>query len=293
MLTPADANTEDEWYDTTTSEDCTPVKSNTARGVEPSSPRSRYQTRISQMSETQNGTLITPRPFYCMNVLTVISTTVPSLFDTALPPCNADVQIAYQIVNSRLRTRWLEMHNSGSLATTRAPLVAVCRSVSRELKEQQRLWQNGKRLVKNRKPWCRESVFQYELRWIDYFIREAKAMVPVLLTESEMLDKKSNMPDVPPELEFDKLKRFVPGYVLVLWHAWNEKKRAGTPASRLAVPEIQNGGQRGGGPDTMQTKIENESKEGPSQDTTSHETPTPRAGGSENDAHYWSEGVHD
>lgn len=194
------------------------------------------------------------------------------------------------------------MHNTGSLASTRAPLVAVCRSVSRELKHHDRERQKSKKENKYVRPYYRPSVFHYQLCWIDYFIREAKAMVPVLLTESEMLDKKAKMPDVPPELQFEALPRSVPPYVVTLWREWNEKKRAGTPASGLAVPEVQNGapgGLRGGGvmSPIAETKTDNENKDGDlslSQDTTPVATPTPTPGGSsESDAHFWSEGGHD
>jgi hypothetical protein len=177
-----------------------------------------------------------------MIMLTLPSNTVPSLLDTTLPPCNAEIQIAYEMVNTRLRERWEEMRSTGSLQTARAPLVAVCRSVQRTLKEQQsiRFGNNKWGESKDLKPWSRNIVFYYQLRWIDYFIREAKAMVPKLLTESEILEKKEKMPVVPPELLFGKLTPEVPDYVLPKWRAWNEKKREGTPTSRLAVAERQN-----------------------------------------------------
>ncbi|KAF2744423.1 hypothetical protein M011DRAFT_489009 [Sporormia fimetaria CBS 119925] len=235
---------DDEWYDATTSEEGNPAKKSKDDVNRADSVVSVQSASPLGMSERQSELL----------------QYMPSLFDTARPPCNADIQIAYEIVNTRLRSVWLEAYGRKSVVDT-------CELVRKILRNQDRLVPMGtaKGPDKRRRPWCREIVWLYQLRWADYFVREAKAMVPLLMTESEYLEGKKSMPVVPPELQFDSLERHVPEYVLEQWKMWNEKKRGGVPSipgvqvqhngiensvDSVKTPQID-GGMRGGGDEEM------------------------------------------
>lgn len=145
--------------------------------------------------------------------------TVPALFGKDLPPCGAEIQVAYDNVNTRLRQRWLS--HRGQLSAS-----DICQTVKEELSNQNLMWpafcfKAGQ--FKKRKPWRRENVFHYEVRWIDYFVREAQAPEP--MTESEIVDREKQ-PSVPNVLGFTCDKK----EVLELWDAWHTKKRARAPA---------------------------------------------------------------
>jgi hypothetical protein len=145
---------------------------------------------------------------------------VPSLFSKDLPPCGLDLQVAYENVNERLRKCWLHFRGEKSVAE-------VCQVVKDDLDNQKYLFPafGPTREVarKQRIPWRRETVFNYEIKWIDYFLREAHAVEP--MTESEIIAR-TKQSSIPKELGLwcDDL------HVLDLWEAWHTKKR--TP-SRL------------------------------------------------------------
>jgi hypothetical protein len=201
---------------------------------------------------------------------------VPPLFGTDLPPCNAEVQVAYGIINSKLRQRWL--NSRGQASTT-----DICKAVKEELSQQNTLWPPFalKGPFKRRKPWCRETVFKYQMYWIEYFNREAQALEP--LTESEIMDRKKQA-SVPRELRFNVV-RFD---ISKLWDQWHEKKRAKTPlvpgVSHENVVEVQS------------TKGETEQKvqspidpiKPPSSSVESFASP-PMVDGAGDDAHSWSQ----
>jgi hypothetical protein len=152
---------------------------------------------------------------------------VPALFGLDLPPCGLEQQVAYESLVLRLRTTWL--NHGGRLSP-----IDVVQVLKGELDAQNYRWPSRshkgshkgflKGTSQRRTPWCRENVFAFQLRWIEYFAREAQAQDPQLMTESELMER-SKENGVPPEL---KLRVSRPD-VLRLWNEWNEKKRKRTP----------------------------------------------------------------
>lgn len=144
---------------------------------------------------------------------------MPALFGTDLPPCGPDVQVAYSNVNALLRQRWIYYKGAQSASN-------ICHLVKAHLHNQNEIWPPffSRSETKHRQPWRRENVFQYELRWIDYFVRESQAPEP--MTESEIIDRAKES-SIPKELRITCNRNDV----LQLWDAWHEKKRARTPTT--------------------------------------------------------------
>jgi hypothetical protein len=149
---------------------------------------------------------------------------VPSLFGVDLPPCNAEIQVAYENVVTILRSRWLAQRG-------RIAAIDLCNSVKTDLINQNFMYPafSIKGKYKKRKPWRRENVFKYELRWIEYFVREAQAQCPDLMTESEIMERRKEA-SAPGVLGFNLADW---PDVRNLWDEWHMKKRAKT----LAMPE--------------------------------------------------------
>ncbi|PSN71598.1 hypothetical protein BS50DRAFT_570925 [Corynespora cassiicola Philippines] len=193
---------DDEWYDTASSEGNSPVKHSSMADGESS------VVSVKPLSPDEEARLL---PF------------VPSLFAKDLPPCGPEIQVAYENVNGRLRELWL-FHRG------RLTAVEVTQAVKEELNNQNFMYpaHTLKGEVKLRKPWRRESVFQYEMRWIEYFVRDAQAQDPALMTESEILDRKKESL-IPAVLGLTTKHPAV----LTMWEGWHEKKRAKTPDMHL------------------------------------------------------------
>lgn len=150
---------------------------------------------------------------------------MPSLFGKDLPPCGPEIQLAYENVNKRLRKQWL-----ADLGATSA--LDVCLAVRCELEHDEKNRPPFSRpsattrvLGRYRTPWRRESVFLYELRWIDYFVREAnearEANHAEPMTESGILARAGP----PSELHLPLERQDI----LQLWDAWHAKKRGTSP----------------------------------------------------------------
>jgi len=206
---------------------------------------------------------------------------VPALFGTDLPPCGLEIQVAYENVNARLRERWLD--HRGRLGA-----VDICQAVKDELSNQNFLFPafSIKGTAKKRKPWRRENVFKYELRWIDYFVREAQAQAPELMTESEIMDRKKEA-SAPAVLGFNINRQDVSR----LWDAWNEKKRAKT----LAMPgvDIDTGLVAGLPNGIVKQEANSNVKESMQSFTDSDITVVQPVADAEDEAHHWSQGGHD
>lgn len=213
---------------------------------------------------------------------------MPSLFGLDLPPCNADIQVAYENVVNRLRVRWLNQR--GSIGT-----VDLCHAVKTELSNQNFMFPafSIKGPFKKRKPWRRENVFKYELRWIDYFVKEAQAQSPDLMTESELMERRKES-SAPAALGFNLGDR---PDVRKLWDEWNAKMRAKT----LAMPERDTNidtGLAAGSPEGNVLKETNgNAKESNPDSTDSMDSDItlvqPKTEGKPDDAHLWSQGGHD
>jgi hypothetical protein len=177
---------------------------------------------------------------------------VPSLFGVDLPPCNAEIQIAYENVVNLLRFRWLDQHGQ-------TDAVDLCHAVKTELTNQNFMYPafSIKGKYKKRKPWRRENVFKYELRWIDYFIKEAQAQCPDLMTESEVLERRKEA-SAPGVLGFNLADW---PDVRKLWDEWHVKKRAKTLAmpERIDTPLANDEGEVNM---LQETKMDSDAKEG-------------------------------
>ena len=149
---------------------------------------------------------------------------MPSLFGVDLPPCNAEIQVAYENVVTVLRSRWLNQRG-------RVAAIDLCNAMKTDLTNQNFMYPafSIKGKYKKRKPWRRENVFKYELRWIEYFVREAQAQCPDLMTESEIMERRKEA-SAPGVLGFNLADW---PDVRNLWDEWHVKKRAKT----LAMPE--------------------------------------------------------
>ena len=160
---------------------------------------------------------------------------MPSLLGKDLPPCGLNPQVAYENVNARLRKRWIYFRGKKTASD-------VCQVVKDDLDNQNFLFPAFSvpsaigRSKQQRTPWRREAVFSYEVRWIDYFLREAQAMEP--MTESELIAH-AEQPSIPKELGL----RCDEKDVLALWDAWHAKKRAPSPL----VPGVDTGSNNGAG----------------------------------------------
>ncbi|KAF2275301.1 uncharacterized protein EI97DRAFT_434516 [Westerdykella ornata] len=247
------APNDDEWYDTATaSEDGTPSKAKVVPEY---------------LSEEQ------------------LLKYMPPLLSTNLPPCSAHVQVAYELVVTRLRDLWLQ---SGG----HARLTDLCEQHLRDILKVNR--RTGKSPYRQRSPWSRDLVFKYQQSWAEYFLREAEAQAPQLMTESELL---SRLPIVPPELAFQK----VPEYVVELWRRWNEGKRMRAPR----VPGVGAKEHEGEGEGARnewheerneeETTVDDDDVEEMEEELETRMHVDVAAGGRsrENDAHMWSEGGHD
>lgn len=117
------------------------------------------------------------------------SVTVPTLFDTTLPPAGPIVQIAYSNVNKRLREMWLRYRGLWSVSD-------VCHAVRANLENEAARcppFKHGEVLhgMWVRVPWRREVVFFYELRWVEYFVHEAEGVHPRIKPADDfMADKR-------------------------------------------------------------------------------------------------------
>jgi hypothetical protein len=154
---------------------------------------------------------------------------VPTLLSTDLPPCGYIPQIAYGNVVRRLRKVWLERANQH---TDNIPLLDICNWVRGGLEAEAEDSPVGKeRGTKARRPWRREDVFDYELRWARYFVREVEAfekrpkMTEAELDKQDFMDK---MFPIPKELSLYVKNNLNKKWVLDMWKAWHHKKR-GTP----------------------------------------------------------------
>lgn len=149
---------------------------------------------------------------------------MPALFGLDLPPCNTIIQVAYEIVVTKLRDCWLLYRGQESVAF-------AVKTIRQHLQAQNRRWPPGfleDRKFKRRKPWCREEVFKYQLRWIRYFEHEVEMLESVEKSTLEAVQAQEQSPFffVPQELGFDanKINNEIEGW----WFAWRQKKRAFT-----------------------------------------------------------------
>ncbi|KAF2203420.1 hypothetical protein GQ43DRAFT_264735 [Delitschia confertaspora ATCC 74209] len=156
---------------------------------------------------------------------------MPALFHKVLPPCGAEVQIAYLRVVGTLRERWLAKRGL-------CDILDLCRALKNDLDIQAARFPPGSlRMTKARKPWRRENVFRFEIRWANYMLQEAQ-LLETPFTDEEELEKRKEDP-VPVELH---LRPQSPD-VLRAWIDWNkirEMKKPTLPGLRGSFAESRN-----------------------------------------------------
>lgn len=89
---------------------------------------------------------------------------IPALFDPKLPPVGPERQVAYERLVKLLRERW-------TLAKGERSAVELTRELRDELAEDAR---RTFRLGSSRRTlWRRNAVFQFEIQWSEWFLKEA------------------------------------------------------------------------------------------------------------------------
>lgn len=211
LMRPQDED--DQWSDMTTSEgDRSPTKDVQVDGG--------LDTYESLEEDSARFLPYSTSSFTAAN-RTALTRTVPSLFGSDLPPCGLHAQVAYEHVNTRLRKRWLFFRGEKSVSE-------ICQVVKDDLDNQQYLFPAFSRPKetgmpkRQRTPWRSETVFAYEVQWIEYFLREAQAIKP--MTESELIIQ-AKQTSIPKELDLRCERKDVQA----LWGAWHAKKRAPSP----------------------------------------------------------------
>jgi hypothetical protein len=151
---------------------------------------------------------------------------VPTLLSKDLPPCGLLAQLAYENILHRLRKLWLERAHEDSADI---PLPSLCRLVLDDLKaEEEEAPARSQAGTKKRTPWRRETVFQYELRWAKYFVREAETAEKRAKMTEKQLDKQDfmdKMYPIPKELKIYVTIKKNQKMVSDLWKDWHHKKR--------------------------------------------------------------------
>jgi hypothetical protein len=155
---------------------------------------------------------------------------VPPLFGKDLPPCGPEIQVAYENVVGRLRELWFAHHG-------RTSATDICRIAKENLDRQKEAFPNsfaGKPSSSRPRPWRRQNVFNYELKWIAYFIREAQILdgAHEKKSEAELLEFKKESP-VPNELGLHLNN----GAVIKMWGEWHGKKRVLAPVVPVEIDE--------------------------------------------------------
>ncbi|KAF2868333.1 hypothetical protein BDV95DRAFT_579618 [Massariosphaeria phaeospora] len=212
---------EDEWYDTDSDPGPDPAPDADTVSPPPDATPKHRSKKLRTMANHPSSSLTAVGPVTPGDEAALLPY-LPALFGNDLPPCGAEVQVAYENVNARLRDIW--MANRGRLAVS-----DVCQAVQEELANQKFMYppNSQKGQFKKRKPWRRENVFLFETRWIEYFVEEAAAYAKAMdaMTESEIINTKKQ--SVIPEVLGIHTDR---ADVHALWREWHEKKRAKTPA---------------------------------------------------------------
>jgi len=190
------------------------------------------------LSEEELALLPNSRSFNFTNISPVIASpdarysrwladrAVPILFSNDLPPCGLLPQLAYENTVHRLRKLWLERAHQESADI---PLPSLCRLVLDDLKaEEEEIPAGSQAGTKNRTPWRRETVFQYELRWAKYFVREAETAEKRVTMTEKQLDKQDfmdKMYPIPKELKIYVNNKKNQKMVSDMWKEWHHKKR--------------------------------------------------------------------
>ncbi|KAL6160423.1 hypothetical protein ACJBU6_01762 [Exserohilum turcicum] len=173
---------------------------------------------------------------------------MPPLFSKDLPPCGLHPQVAYEDVVHRLRKAWLlcAKQNPANI-----PLLAICKSVLDEYKTEAIDSPPGTEAgTKERKPWRRERIFQWEISWAKYFVREVETLASrasMTEEEKEQEDYILDLCPVPQELYIYVKNKANRNELLEMWRAWQKKKRTPGPAFVAhGRSESEQGGKEGG-----------------------------------------------
>ena len=89
---------------------------------------------------------------------------VPALFDPELPAVGPERQVAYERLVKLLRERW-------TLAKGERSAVELTRELRDELADEAK--RSSSLGSGTRTPWRRNAIFQFEIRWSEWFLKEA------------------------------------------------------------------------------------------------------------------------
>jgi hypothetical protein len=89
---------------------------------------------------------------------------VPALFDPKLPAVGPERQVAYERLVKLLRERW-------TLAKGERSAVELTRELRDELADEAK--RSSSLGSGTRAPWRRNAIFQFEIRWSEWFLKEA------------------------------------------------------------------------------------------------------------------------
>lgn len=159
----------------------------------------------------------------CAGELPILAAPFPSLFSMSLSPCGLYAQMAYQNILHRLRR--LHIHHSGTTS-----ILSICEAIRDLLDVEEQASRVGTQaLTGTRSPWRREIVFDYEMRWAKYFVREAEVLERWKEMDEMQRAKQvlaHRLYPVPKELNIIFRNRVNVKEVHKLWKAWQEEKRA-------------------------------------------------------------------
>ncbi|KAH5027817.1 hypothetical protein HBI64_203220 [Parastagonospora nodorum] len=150
-----------------------------------------------------------------------------TLFTLALPPCGLEIQLAYQNIVHSLRRRWLRA--AADDPATKPTALDIALSLKSDLDDEAVIHPPGSLAhTKTRRPWRRENVFNFEIRWAAYFVREAEVEKGWGKTDAEERRKVeySQLRDlIPQELGVAVRRRGNVEDVYALWREWHAGKR--------------------------------------------------------------------
>ncbi|KAH5148568.1 hypothetical protein HBH70_028570 [Parastagonospora nodorum] len=152
---------------------------------------------------------------------------MPSLFTLALPPCGLEIQLAYQNIVHSLRRRWLRA--AADDPATKPTALDIALSLKSDLDDEAVIHPPGSLAhTKTRRPWRRENVFNFEIRWAAYFVREAEVEKGWGKTDAEerrKVEYSQLMDLIPQELGVAVRRRGNVEDVYALWREWHAGKR--------------------------------------------------------------------
>ncbi|KAH8733165.1 hypothetical protein GQ44DRAFT_583107, partial [Phaeosphaeriaceae sp. PMI808] len=151
---------------------------------------------------------------------------MPSLFSKTLPPCGPKIQVAYENIVHCLRNLWIQ-HAAKGLSDIST--LYICHQIKEDIDRENQ--ENPVTVAGSsslRVPWRSTVVFKYELRWVNYFVREADVLERwprMSLIQQQQQEFENTQYAVPRELLVTLRRTRNRAAVRALWEEWHEEKR--------------------------------------------------------------------